>query len=140
MRRIATVLLSCLGLTLAITGPADAGKPNPLEQLSFSSAQSTPIADDPANCELYLIWSLADAGPKGYSFTRYEVVVDPDPNADWDTHTIYAYTPPEGPIRFPLTNNQTWYFNVRATYVKDKGKYTEAHSPWGEAYRVDVAC
>jgi hypothetical protein len=145
MRRLAIVLLTCLGLTLTLSGVADAAKVKtpPLTALSFTSVQVVPGADAD-HCYVDLTWTPAPAAaPKGYTFEGYRVPVSSDPNPDWISLSAYTFDQPQGRVSvvFPLPNDgSTLYFNVTAVWYKTKGKFALTNTPFGVATPVVLSC
>jgi hypothetical protein len=134
MRRLAIALLTSLGLTLVISGPAGAAKPAPLPELAFvgdpQAAIAVPDSVFPGMCLVPLDWDAAPAAPKGTSFREYQVAVASIPNPAWESYGANVFTDSQGNVRVP--NGTTSYLNVRAMYVKDKGKHSEIFTPYGD--------
>jgi hypothetical protein len=132
MRRIAIILLSCLGLTLALAGPAGAGKAVPLSALTFTSVQSIPNSGDPTVCDVELAWTPAPTAPRGTFFAQYEVASSVVPNAGFDS--ITPFFQPQGTLQVP--SGATSYVKVRALFVKLKGNRQLSYTPVAEATEV----
>ena len=142
MRRLGIILLTCLGLTLTLSGVAVATKPQPLAALSFTSVQVVP-GPDADHCYVELTWTPAATAPKGTTFYVYRVPTSTDPNANWLYTSYFTFTEPQGTVStfFPLPNDgSTLYFNIAAMYLKTKGKYSETVTPFGEPVPVVLSC
>jgi hypothetical protein len=135
MRRLAIVLLTCLGLTLTVSGPAGAAKAQPLPELQLvgdpQAATAVPDWLFPDYCLVPLTWDAAPTAPKGTSLQEYRVAWDPNPNVAWESHGAQPFAVAQGDVR--VLSGAAVYLNVQAVYAKSKGKYTETFTPYGAA-------
>ena len=135
MRRLLIVLVTCLGLTIAVSGVAHAAKKStPLPALAFvgdpQAAATTPDAQYPDLCRVSLQWEAAPTAPKGYALRDYWVAFSTTPDPTWEELSAQTFTSSAGDAL--VEPGTTYYINVRAAYDKVKGKYAETYTPYGD--------